>query len=590
MAQAEQVMATDGTRSRTGCLTCRIRKKKCDEQRPACRSCRARQLACYGFDAPAPLWVTAGPSWRQVMDSKEAKELRSLAELRYRILRKVESRNSVITAGAALSSASPQADCRQTRRSPLPSDEIPILGDHFAGLSIGYLTTGANIWQTRPETLWWDSKLRSLQPSSGRSSGDEARLLIMFLDVIHPITHTFYRLDSSADRSWMLGRLVGSEALYCSSLSISACFEHSLTQKPTINQIGLSSTVQRLQNRSIGKLRADVDRFSLMKTVPSEDFVWAAVQLLDVIAHLETLEIFSMLQGQWEMHHQAARRVLNHVETSTLQPKDGKSPSAIGAMLSSLPAHDARRRALEFSIINFIWIDVLATSTFGAASYYPCAFDYVHLLDADMIKPQDIMGCHGCVLAIISRIVSLEQWRLMRQTQLYKVDIQAELCQRRNQLDEELDNVIGILEQDSGNGTHATSCLASDARLISILWAHGAKVLHQVTTASILPGQVGIDQTSVDACLEKLEALPTRLVMRATWPYTIAGSMALSASQQQRFRGIVGRTLRDAQPPGISWKGLIIMEECWRLRRMHPNQFFGWREAMSSLGARVILT
>lgn len=586
-------MATDGTRSRTGCLTCRIRKKKCDEQQPVCRSCRARQLTCfgYGFDAPAPSWVTGGASWKEVMDSKEARELRRLAELRYRILRKVESRNSVIEAGAALSSlsssSSPRADSQQIY---LRAGEISIIsGDDFAtklSIGIGYLIAGVNIWQMRPETLWWDSKLRSLQPSSsGCSSSDETRLLMMFLDVIHPITHTFYKLDASADRSWMLERLVRTEALYCSSLSISACFEHSLTQMPTINQIGLSSTVRRLQSRSLAKLRAEVDRFSLMKATPVEDFVWAAVQLLDVIALLETLEIFSMLQGQWEMHHQAARRVLNHVEINARQHL--KSPSAIGALLSRLPAHDGRRRTLEFCIINYVWIDILATSTFGTMSYSPCEFDYVHLLDTGMIRPQDVMGCHGRVLAIVSRIVSLEQWRLIHHAQLCKVERQAELQRRRNQLDEELDNAIGILQPGSGNSITA---VGSDVSLISILWAYGAKVLLQVTTAPILPAQTGIDQTSVDACLEKLEALPTRLVMRATWPYTVSGSMALTEPQQQRFRGIVGRTLRDAQPPGISWKGLIVMEECWRLRRMRPNQFFGWRDAMDSLGARVILT
>ncbi|KAJ2978089.1 hypothetical protein NQ176_g4013 [Zarea fungicola] len=524
------------------------------------------------------------------MDSKEAKELRTLAELRYRILRKVESRNSLIVAGAALTSANPPGEEQWISHRPLQVDGIPILRDNFATLPIGHLISGVNIWQMRPESLWWDSRMCSLQPSSGCSSRDETRLLIMFLDVIHPITHTFYRLQNSADRSWMLERLVRTDALYSASLSISACFECSLTQKPSINQIGLSSTVQRLQNRTIGKLRADVDRFSVMKTVPVEDFVWAAVQLLDVIAHLETLEIFSMLQGQWEMHHQAARRILNHVETAALALKEGKSASVIEAMLASLPVHDTRRRSLEFCLINFVWIDVLATSTFGAMSYSPCAFNYIPVLEAGMIKPHTIMGCYGNVLAIVSRIASLEQWMLMQQVQLYRVDIQEELSRRRNQLDVELDDVIRILEQDTGNRLNAAGCLESDASLISLLWANGAKVLLQVTTNPILPSQVSIDQASVDICLEKLEALPTRLVMRASWPYTVAGSMAASESQQQRYRGIVGRTLLDAQPPGISWKGLIIMEECWRLRRLHANQFFGWREAMDSLGARVILT
>lgn len=393
-------MASNGTRSRTGCTTCRIRKKKCDEQRPVCRACRARQLTCYGFDAPTPTWVTGAASWGEVMDSKEAKELRTLAELRYRILRKVESRNSPITAGAALSPASSPAEDQKISHSPLQVDGPPIFGDKFATLSIGYLITGVNIWQMCPETLWWDSKMRSLQPNSGCSSSDETRLLIMFMDVIHPITHTFYNLHTNADRSWMLERLVRTESLYNSSLSISACFEHSLTQKPTINEIGLSSTVRRLQSRSISMLRSDVDRFSVMNTTPVEDFVWAAIQLLDVITHLETLEIFSMLQGQWEMHHQASRRVLNHVETSALAVNDGTSAPVIEAMLSSLPAHDTRRRSLEFCIINFVWIDVLATSTFGSMSYYPCTFKYVHILEAGMIKPQNIMGCYGYGLGL----------------------------------------------------------------------------------------------------------------------------------------------------------------------------------------------
>jgi hypothetical protein len=34
------------TRTRTGCLCCRLRRKKCDERKPVCRGCEARDLAC----------------------------------------------------------------------------------------------------------------------------------------------------------------------------------------------------------------------------------------------------------------------------------------------------------------------------------------------------------------------------------------------------------------------------------------------------------------------------------------------------------------------------------------------------------------
>ncbi|KAH9234870.1 hypothetical protein K456DRAFT_1834740, partial [Colletotrichum gloeosporioides 23] len=33
-------------RVRTGCLTCRGRKKKCDETKPRCRGCERNRLEC----------------------------------------------------------------------------------------------------------------------------------------------------------------------------------------------------------------------------------------------------------------------------------------------------------------------------------------------------------------------------------------------------------------------------------------------------------------------------------------------------------------------------------------------------------------
>ena len=501
--------------------------------------------------------------------------------MRYRVSRKVESRPGPVTLAASAAGHHANEDDEDDEQLPHGPLLVAIMSSssRLATPPIGFLAAGVNIWQMRPETVWWDSKLRSLRPGSGQSSREETRLLMVFLDVIHPITHTFYKLDQSVDRSWMLQRLLGAESVYYSALSISACFEHSLTQRPKVDEIGISPTVRRLQNESICRLRDEVDRFAAMDTAPVEDFVWAGVQVLDVIAHLETLEIFSMLQGQWEMHHQAARKVLNYME-SRVRRKDGNSTSIIVDMLQRLPAQDAKRRSLTFCLLNYIWIDVLATCTFGAMSYCPCAFDYIHLLDTETFRPQDIMGCQGWVLSTMASISRLEKWRLTHASNLCQVNTKTELQWRRSKLEKVLDDGIDMLQRD---GCH------SDGDMITLVWAYGAKVLCQVTTAPTLVSQFGIEQTFVNLCLEKLESLPTRLVMRTSWPYTIAGSMALSEAQHHRFRWIVGKTLQDAQPPGISWKGLMVMEECWRLRG-NRQQFVGWREAMSSLGARVILT
>lgn len=42
---------TAGTRSRTGCWTCRARRKKCDEKRPGCTPCATKGVPCGGYGA-----------------------------------------------------------------------------------------------------------------------------------------------------------------------------------------------------------------------------------------------------------------------------------------------------------------------------------------------------------------------------------------------------------------------------------------------------------------------------------------------------------------------------------------------------------
>ncbi|PVI02557.1 hypothetical protein DM02DRAFT_670415 [Periconia macrospinosa] len=577
---------SDGSRSRTGCITCRIRKKKCDEQRPACRACCDRGMACYGYNEPIPTWCTNKANWKEVRDSDEAKRLRTAAETRYKLSRKV---------GSNCSTSTPKVDEERTGTSTQIDHSLQLMswstsGGIFMLPPTVLLKTGVNIWQLRPETVWWDSKIRDLTPTRSTSSNDETRLLMIYMDVIHPITHTFERLDSGRDRSWMLERLVSKQALYFSALSISACFETSLTQSPRINDIGISSKVKALQSRALRGLQAQIDEFASMSTKPVEDFVWAGIQILDVIAHLEGLEIFSMLEGHWEMHHKAARRILNHIEICVPVERQytNSSMSIIGATLLRLPEKDTRRRSLEFAMCNFIWVDVLATSTFGALTYTPCAFDYLELLQSEIIKPQKIMGCRGRIMAVVLKISRLEQWKVMHREQMHHDHIKADLVFQSRQLRNELEQSIEKLENECRNPK--SNVLEEDLRLVSIIWAYGAHVLLQATVADEQSDQPGIDQTFVDICLQKLENLPTRLVMRTSWPYTIAGSMALSEAQHVRFQQIVGKTLREAQAPGISWKGLKVMEECWRLRRLQGQKRIGWREGMESLGARVILT
>ncbi|KAF8608008.1 hypothetical protein BDV93DRAFT_552809 [Ceratobasidium sp. AG-I] len=46
-------------RTRRGCLTCRIRKKKCDSLRPSCTKCTRLHVQCLGYASDRPDWLKA---------------------------------------------------------------------------------------------------------------------------------------------------------------------------------------------------------------------------------------------------------------------------------------------------------------------------------------------------------------------------------------------------------------------------------------------------------------------------------------------------------------------------------------------------
>ncbi|OQU93789.1 Fungal Zn2-Cys6 binuclear cluster domain-containing protein [Cladophialophora immunda] len=53
------------TRARTGCLTCRRRRRKCDECKPVCRNCKAKEFAC---QYPALTFITTSHERTEPLD------------------------------------------------------------------------------------------------------------------------------------------------------------------------------------------------------------------------------------------------------------------------------------------------------------------------------------------------------------------------------------------------------------------------------------------------------------------------------------------------------------------------------------------
>ncbi|WVQ97982.1 hypothetical protein IAU59_005102 [Kwoniella sp. CBS 9459] len=60
--------AGSNKRGKTGCITCRLRKKRCDEAKPTCATCARLGIECMGYGAKRPKWL------REKDNAKKAKQ------------------------------------------------------------------------------------------------------------------------------------------------------------------------------------------------------------------------------------------------------------------------------------------------------------------------------------------------------------------------------------------------------------------------------------------------------------------------------------------------------------------------------------
>lgn len=54
-------------RSKQGCWTCRLRRKKCDERQPICVTCEQLKITCHGYGSK-PEWMDGGVQEKAMID------------------------------------------------------------------------------------------------------------------------------------------------------------------------------------------------------------------------------------------------------------------------------------------------------------------------------------------------------------------------------------------------------------------------------------------------------------------------------------------------------------------------------------------
>lgn len=301
-------------------------------------------------------------------------------------------------------------------------------------------------------------------------------------------------------------------------------------------------------------------------------------------------KVFRELGGHWEVHLKAAKNFLLMIGSSQAASKSLKHVPQQPIRLEILekilresnnqllPSSDIT--ALKFFVTGYIWVDILSCAS-GLRTFEIDSLDYTSLLNDNILELHKVMGCHNWVMITIMKIANLDS----RKKSLNPNDTLAlqDFLDEAIRLQCSLETGIANLLRTRPTVTH----LQLDSNLVTEIFAHAALTyLHVIISGAC--HEIPEIRISVARALSAMIVLPSRLLLRISWPFCIVACMA-APEQEKLFREVYQKAVTAGEPLGTIWKGLRVAEECWRLRGLGGGKELAWKEAMGSLGVKVLL-
>lgn len=252
-------------RSSTGCWTCRLRKKKCHEERPTCSTCNSLRIICHGY-GEKPSWMDGGSS-EKAESERIKKVIKQNKKHKRAIVSPVVPNNDP--------GSTPITDTSMKDAEPSEATQSP----SCVSCSLTTMMDGYH--------------------------GREATLLMHYLDVIFPLQFRFYRPSvSEGGRGWLLSILLHTKPLYHAALSLSAYHQSAMYSGNGSNASdNILVDLQRHHSLALVGLRQHIDRLSLeigMGNVNTKVEILACmICLISFEVSLITQRIENLLNCAW---------------------------------------------------------------------------------------------------------------------------------------------------------------------------------------------------------------------------------------------------------------------------------------------------
>ncbi|OAP57660.1 hypothetical protein AYL99_08398 [Fonsecaea erecta] len=610
-------------RSDNGCWTCRLRRKKCGEERPICEACAALRIACcYGQEKPE--WMDGGARQLEVAHSLK-RQIREQGHRRHgrRQTQMQDSRNQGSPASVLAMDRTGAASSEPRDDVVTPAIEAVPSTDSDQGMAPAADPSPAPVFMR-------DHTNGTLDGSDARESGSsssgwpDACLFTFYLENLLPFLFPFYRPSlAEGGRFWILDIMMTSPVVRQTALCQSSYF-FSLALGIAACPVAWEKLLQQT-NAAFETLRQSLqtlDDDDGRRGGGSENYLCEVVRTLAGVMQLQRFEMSVSSFENSQAHRSAAialfRRVVDSagIEEAWSSSTFDTVLSRLGTSSWTLPAQciqvpSAEQAAFRFSSALVILDDIVASTVLQKK---PTLYTYHHFLlsgSTDESRPpplnlEAICGCQNWVLLQISEIAVLDSWK-QECKRAGDLDVM-ELVRRAAPIKETLLAQLARLEANLGNplkGTHSNildglftpyyqsetpgHSAAGSTVLVTSVWANAALLYLFVVVSGWQPSSSDV-RYHVSRVIELLtyqqRSRPV-LLRTMVWPFCVAGCLA-RPQQEDCLRQMV----EVLQPPsvfGTVYKALDIMEEVWGGREMRDVATWDLAACLRCQGDLVLL-
>ncbi|KAF5581678.1 C6 zink-finger PRO1A [Fusarium pseudoanthophilum] len=522
------------------CWTCRLRRKKCDRTRPACRGCGDLSIDCH-YSSERPHWMDGGHKQKQKARFVKAQVIQGATSRRGK--------------GFAVQVQPLQQEYSSStiRLKRAPSEDIsPSLDEH------GDTITSA----------------RAAHPTNQKETDDF--LTSLYLDTVFPHLFPLYRPATLAGgRAWLFKAILEQPAIYHTVISISAYYftlllarDASQTLRTPCEQ-QVWDTLALHMDCSLKIIQGEMTAFS--KGTWGKEGALKRARLLGAIVQQLIFDTAMPQGAAWKLHLTAALSLFREI-IETHRRKDGffdldeflqimapRRPIFDGLSLALTPWSE-EQNAFRFFAAFLVYADVISGIMSGTP---PKLQPYLGMLLNDgvtALKMEEFIGCPGWILAALGQISAIEASQIARgRSAIHK----------RGEEDRGKLAELKIKFQVGLTNTKVDSQTELAANQVAQAWIHGATLYLLIVEQGRRPSH-SETKDHVQFITSLIGSPACQVSLRSImWPVFMAG---LLAGQEDEI--IFTEVVSDLGPLkafGSAKQALSLLERAWLARDDTPR-------------------